>query len=75
MTQDYSMSTQTMTWPAVLERAVWTGIESSLAVIAVESLLDVSIPILATVGATTLFSFLKSVAVQRLQVLGRIPFR
>jgi hypothetical protein len=61
-----------MTWPAITERALWTSIESALAVIAVESLLDVNMPILATVGATTLFSFAKSVAVQRLQVLGRI---
>jgi hypothetical protein len=61
-----------MTWPAITERALWTSIESALAVIAVESLLDVNMPILATVGATTLFSFFKSVAVQRLQVLGRI---
>jgi hypothetical protein len=61
-----------MTWPAITERALWTSIESALAVTAVESLLDVNMPILATVGATTLFSFFKSVAVQRLQVLGRI---
>lgn len=64
-----------MTWPAILERAAWTAAESSLAVLAVESLLDVTIPILATVGVTTLLSFVKSVAVQRLQVLGRISVK
>lgn len=61
-----------MTWPAILERAVWTAAESALAVITVESFLDVTIPVLATVGLTTFLSFVKSVAVQRLQVLGRI---
>lgn len=61
-----------MTWTQIAERSLWTAIESGLAILTAEAVLDVTMPLLATAGIATGLSFVKNLAVQRLQVLGRL---
>lgn len=60
-----------MSWGDILERSLWTATEAGLAILTTEAVLDVSIPLLATAGIATGLAFVKNVAMQRLQVLGR----
>ena len=66
------MTTQLMTWKAITERALWTAAEAGVGLLSVEALVGGEIPVLAAAGATTVLSFVKNVAIQRLQVIGRL---
>lgn len=61
-----------MTWGEVLERSLWTALESGLAVLGTDSFL-INIPdsaMLYVVGFSTGIAFVKNVARQRLTQLG-----